>query len=183
MGSPLRVHFNALLASTGLQMPSPPLECNSLAAARAFLLESDRVMLLSAHQIHYEMQAGLLVALPHPAGNVVRPIGLTLRRDWRPTSTQQRLLEILRRSARDAAAGTSPAVQRRGSARPATDSGALSPGRLARRGVDSPFSAAQQPPRACRSPNHAREIERDLHLEAAVHVVQAPLDEMLAVVA
>ncbi|HEV7608458.1 MAG TPA: LysR family transcriptional regulator [Steroidobacteraceae bacterium] len=104
VGSPLRVHFNALLASTGLEMPSPPLECNSLAAARAFLLESDRIMLLSAHQIHYEMQAGLLVALPHPAGKVVRPIGLTLRRDWHPTSTQQRLLEILRRSARAAAA-------------------------------------------------------------------------------
>jgi DNA-binding transcriptional LysR family regulator len=103
-GSPLRVHFDALLASTGLPVQSPPLECNSLAAARAFLLESDRIMLLSAHQIHYEMLAGLLVALPHPAGNVTRPIGLTLRHNWRPTSTQQRLLEILRRNARTAAA-------------------------------------------------------------------------------
>jgi DNA-binding transcriptional LysR family regulator len=116
-GSPLRVHFNALLASTGLTLPSPPIECNSLAAARAFLLESDRIMLLSAHQIHYEMQAGLLVALPHPAGNVVRPIGLTLRRDWHPTSTQRRLLEILRRSARAAAAshaarGLAPSARR-----------------------------------------------------------------------
>jgi len=103
-GSPLRVHFNALLASTGHEQPDPPLECNSMAAARAFLLESDHVMLLSAHQIHYEMQAGLLVALPHPAGDVVRPIGLTLRRNWCPTTTQQRLLDILRLSARAAAA-------------------------------------------------------------------------------
>ena len=102
-GSPLRVHFNALMASTGLEMQSPPLECNSLAAARAFLLESDRIMLLSAHQIHYEKLAGLLVALPHPAGKVVRPIGLTLRHNWHPTGTQQRLLEILRRTARAAA--------------------------------------------------------------------------------
>jgi DNA-binding transcriptional LysR family regulator len=107
-GSPLRAHFNALLASTGFEMPSPPLECNSLAAARAFLLESDRIMLLSAHQIHYEMQAGLLVALPHPAGKVVRPIGLTMRRSWNPTNTQRRLLEILRRSARAAAASHAP---------------------------------------------------------------------------
>jgi DNA-binding transcriptional LysR family regulator len=103
-GSPLRVHFDALMASTGVETASPPLECNSLAAARAFLLESDRLMLLSAHQIHYEMQAGVLVALPHPAGKVVRPIGLTLRRDWRPTANQQTLLEILKRSARAAAA-------------------------------------------------------------------------------
>jgi LysR family transcriptional regulator, regulator for genes of the gallate degradation pathway len=103
-GSPLRVHFDALMASTGVETARPPLECNSLAAARAFLLESDRLMLLSAHQIHYEMQAGVLVALPHPAGKVVRPIGLTLRRDWRPTANQQTLLEILKRSARAAAA-------------------------------------------------------------------------------
>ncbi len=103
-GSPLRGHFDALMDSAGLRLPSPPLECNSLAAARAFLLESDRIMLLSAHQIHYEMKAGLLAALPHPAGNVVRPIGLTLRRNWHPTGTQQRLLEILRRNARGAAA-------------------------------------------------------------------------------
>ena len=103
-GSPLRVHFDALMASAGLALRSPPLECNSLAAARAFLLESDRIMLMSAHQIHYEMQAGVLVALPHPAGKVVRPIGLTLRREWRPTANQQTLLEILRRRAREAAA-------------------------------------------------------------------------------
>jgi len=103
-GSPLRVHFNSLLESMGHEHQIPPLECNSMAAARAFLLESDHVMLLSAHQIHYEMQAGLLVALPHPAGDVIRPIGLTLRRNWSPTHTQQQLLEILRRSARAAAA-------------------------------------------------------------------------------
>jgi LysR family transcriptional regulator, regulator for genes of the gallate degradation pathway len=103
-GSPLRVHFDTLMSAAGLAAQGPPLECNSLAAARAFLLESDRVMLMSAHQIHYEMQAGVLAALPHPAGRVVRPIGLTLRRDWRPTANQQTLLEILRRSARAAAA-------------------------------------------------------------------------------
>jgi DNA-binding transcriptional LysR family regulator len=111
--SPLRVHFNALIASTGREQQSPPLECNSMAAARAFLLESDHVMLLSAHQIHYEMQAGSLVALPHPAGDVVRRIGLTLRRNWRPTHTQGQLLDILRRSARAAAASHAASRPRR----------------------------------------------------------------------
>jgi LysR family transcriptional regulator, regulator for genes of the gallate degradation pathway len=103
-GSPLRAHFDALFASKGMELAVPSIACNSLGAARAFLLESDRLMLLSAHQVHYEMQAGLLVALPHPSGNVVRPIGLTLRRNWRPTSVQERLLDILRRVARAAAA-------------------------------------------------------------------------------
>ena len=97
-GSPLRAHFDAL------SLPTPSLESNSLAAARAFLLESDRLMLLSAHQIHYEMLAGSLIALPHPSGDVVRPIGLTLRREWRPTAVQEQLLQILRRVARDAGA-------------------------------------------------------------------------------
>jgi DNA-binding transcriptional LysR family regulator len=108
-GSPLRAHFDALLASKGMQLPDPSLECNSLGAARAFLLESDRLMLLSAHQIHYELAAGLLVTLPHPSGEVVRPIGLTFRRNWRPTPVQERLLDILRRVARAAAASHSRA--------------------------------------------------------------------------
>lgn len=103
-GSPLRAQFDALLADDRGHPPNPSLECNSLAAARAFLLESDRLMLLSAHQIHYEMLSGSLVAIPHPAGNVVRRIGLTLRKNWRPTAAQDDLLAILRRVARDAGA-------------------------------------------------------------------------------
>jgi len=95
-GTPLRAHFDKLFASAGLAPPARPIECNSLAAARALLLESDRIMLLSAHQTHYELQAGMLAALPHPAGNVVRPIGLTMRHDWRPTASQQRLLDLVR---------------------------------------------------------------------------------------
>lgn len=102
-GSPLRAHFDALFSEDEAR-PAPSLECNSVAAARAFLLESDRLMLLSAHQIHYEMLAGSLVALPHPSGKVVRRIGLTLRRKWRPTSAQEQLLDILRRVAREAGA-------------------------------------------------------------------------------
>ncbi len=111
-GSPLRAHFDALMCSAGVALQSPPLECNSLAAARAFLLESDRIMLMSAHQIHYEMQAGVLVALPHPAGKVVRPIGLTMRRAWQPTANQHVLLDILRHRARAAAASHASLRQR-----------------------------------------------------------------------
>ncbi|HKZ74634.1 MAG TPA: LysR family transcriptional regulator [Steroidobacteraceae bacterium] len=102
--TPLRAQFDALFAGAGLEAPRSPIECNSLVAARALLLESDRLMLLSAHQIHYELEAGLLKALPHPAGNVVRPIGITVRRGWRPTTVQQRLLEQIRLQARNAAA-------------------------------------------------------------------------------
>src|SRR5690606_4628583 len=71
-------------------------QCNSLIAARAFLMEGDYLMLSSMHQIHYDVRAGLLAALPHPGGVVTRSIGLTMRRNWQATPAQSRLLEVLR---------------------------------------------------------------------------------------
>ena len=94
--SPLRAHFDELFATAGVAPPSHPVQCNSLIAARAFLLESDCMMLSSAHQIHYELRAGLLRALPHPQGRVVRGIGLTMRRNWQPTRAQMHLLSLIR---------------------------------------------------------------------------------------
>ena len=102
-GTPLRAHFNEMFETAGLPAPTRAIECNSLIAARALLLESDRIMLLSAHQIHYELEAGLLIALPHPAGDVERPIGLTMRHDWHPTDSQRVLLDIVRRCSAEAA--------------------------------------------------------------------------------
>jgi len=99
-GSPLRRHFDQLFRSATGQPPAAPIECNSLVAARALLLRSDRAMLLSAQQAHHELAAGELIALPHPAGRVVREIGLTLRTDWRPTAAQAELLDLVRYIAR-----------------------------------------------------------------------------------
>ena len=95
-GSPLRRHFERLFTGASGPPPAAAIECNSLIAARALLLRSDRAMLLSAQQAHHELAAGELVALPHPAGRVVRAIGLTLRRDWQATAAQAQLLDILR---------------------------------------------------------------------------------------
>lgn len=98
-GTPLRSHFDALFESSGHAPPHRPIECNSLVAARSILLESDRLMLLSEHQTFYERRAGLLVALPHPAGRIARRIGLTMRSDWHPTAAQAHLLRIVRKVA------------------------------------------------------------------------------------
>jgi LysR family transcriptional regulator of gallate degradation len=97
--SPLRRHFDALVSRLGPKRAVAPIECNSLVAARSMLIASDRVMLLSEHQIHHELATGQLVALPHPFGPVTRSIGLTVRRDWRPTEVQAQLVEGLRRHA------------------------------------------------------------------------------------
>lgn len=95
-GSPLRGHFEALFAAAGVAPPVHSVQCNSLIAARAFLMEGDYLMLSSMHQIHYDVRAGLLAALPHPGGVVTRSIGLTMRRNWQATPAQSRLLEVLR---------------------------------------------------------------------------------------
>jgi DNA-binding transcriptional LysR family regulator len=97
--SPLRRQFDALLQAIGTDAPAQPIECNSLVAARALLMGSDRLLLLSRHQVRYELEAGQLVTLVHPLGNVTRAIGVTLRADWRPTPLQHQLLELLRRQA------------------------------------------------------------------------------------
>ena len=94
--SPLRRQFDALMQAIGTDAPAQPIECNSLVAARALLMGSDRLLLLSQHQVQYELQAGQLVTLVHPLGNVTRAIGVTVRADWRPTTLQHQLLELLR---------------------------------------------------------------------------------------
>jgi DNA-binding transcriptional LysR family regulator len=98
-GSPLRRHFDRLFRGATRDPPAAPVECNSLVAARGLLLSSDRAMLLSSQQVHHEITAGELIALPHPSGQVVRDIGFTLRKDWRPTAAQADFLETLRETA------------------------------------------------------------------------------------
>lgn len=98
-GTPLRRHFESLFADIGL--PTGTIECNCLEAARATLLGSDRVMLLSARQVMADVNAGVLATLPHPLGRVVRTIGLTFRAGWQPTEPQRVLTDLLRLNSRE----------------------------------------------------------------------------------
>lgn len=115
-GSPLRLQFDALFTGEACEPPATAIECNSLIAARAILMGSDRMMLLSAHQVHYELAVRQLAVLPHPSGRTMRAIGLTVRRDWIPTEAQRELLEVLRGQVRelglDAAPRPAPRIRR-----------------------------------------------------------------------
>jgi DNA-binding transcriptional LysR family regulator len=104
-GAPLRGQFDAVFSGSDGVAPTTTVECNSMIAARGLLLASDCLMLSSANQIHHELQGGELVLLPHPLGPRVRNIGLTMRRDWRPTPAQQALLDALRDQAQLIARG------------------------------------------------------------------------------
>jgi DNA-binding transcriptional LysR family regulator len=99
-GAPLRSDFETLFQLAGVPAPNHPLECNSLSSARAFLLATNRMMLVSPHHFRSELQAGTLRLTAHPAGPVVRPMGLICRRDWRPTRTQAALLDVIRQRSR-----------------------------------------------------------------------------------
>jgi len=108
-GAPLRADYETLFRLANVPAPERPLECNSLSSARAFLLATNRMMLVSPHHFRDELHLRTLTLIDHPAGPIVRPMGLISRRDWRPTTTQAGLLEVIRqrsRSAQEWAAGT-----------------------------------------------------------------------------
>lgn len=88
--SPLRQNFESLFLPG-----SPPeniVECNSLSAARVILMQSDRLMLLSDMQIKYEKEMEMLASRPLTSRGMSRPIGITIRTDWRPTRVQEELI-------------------------------------------------------------------------------------------
>lgn len=104
-GAPTRDRFEALFDGH----PNPPfdglVEASSLVLMRGLLLGSDRLTLISQHQIRHEQELGLLVQLAFPVADTARPIGITLRRDWRPTPTQRRFIDHIRAAGDDAADG------------------------------------------------------------------------------
>ncbi len=95
-GAPTRDHFERMFADGNTSQSL--IETSSLILVRGLLLESDRLAVISAHQIRHERQEGLLVALPFDMRETNRPIGLTLRRDWQPTKSQQLFLDAIRKA-------------------------------------------------------------------------------------
>lgn len=101
-GAPVREAFEALFRSGGIRPPKRIIESNSLVLIRDLLVESDRLALVSAHQIEREMDQGLVKILKvdgHDPRSTERSIGTTVRSDWRPTGTQLLLLELLDKAA------------------------------------------------------------------------------------
>lgn len=102
-GTPTRACFEALF--DGRPAPGSIVESSSLILIRGLLLGSDRLTLISSHQIRHEEHLQLLAPVPFEMQHTSRPIGLTLRRDWRPTATQNLFLEHLRQAGRRVGAG------------------------------------------------------------------------------
>lgn len=77
--TPAHVLFRQLLQEHALAEPQNSIETSSLSTVRGLLLESDSVALLSAHQIYFEQQSGVLAVLPISLDKTSRPIGVTTR--------------------------------------------------------------------------------------------------------
>lgn len=100
-GTPTRDHFEAIFFDAGMELPGSVIESSSLILVRGLLQESDRLTVISAHQVLQEQKLGLLESLPFDMRHTRRPIGLTMRKNWKPTAIQQIFLELLRDKGRD----------------------------------------------------------------------------------
>ncbi len=92
-GTPTRALFETMFAG---DCPQHIVETSSLVLVRGLLVGSDRLAIISAHQMKHVEQLGLFCRLDFEIPNTHRDIGITLRQDWQPTATQSRFLSLLR---------------------------------------------------------------------------------------
>jgi LysR family transcriptional regulator of gallate degradation len=80
-GTPLRETLEQFFERQGEAVPSPAVETGDLALLRGLLVSSDMLTVLSAHQLHHEVQTGQLVVLPFEMPGMERSIGITTRKN------------------------------------------------------------------------------------------------------
>ncbi|MBA3069706.1 MAG: LysR family transcriptional regulator [Hyphomonas sp.] len=98
---PTRVHFeNFFLGKIG-RVPSSIIECSSPVAVREMLLGADRLSFMSKRQLSREIAEGRLMAVVEDIAGTEREIGLTTRKDWKPTRVRAAFIDILREVARE----------------------------------------------------------------------------------
>lgn len=105
-GTPARSLFNRLIAAKDPAALRGVIECSSQIVIRELLLGSDRLTFISSHQIEHEQQEGILTVLNIDMPPVERPIGITTRKDWQPTTTQRLFISIVRSLAQSLAQTT-----------------------------------------------------------------------------
>lgn len=90
---PVRGFFDRLFNEN---QPVSIVEASSLITTRGILIGSDRLTIMSAHQIQVEENQELLCRLDFDLSETPRQIGLTLRQNWQPTASQSLMLQLLR---------------------------------------------------------------------------------------
>ncbi len=93
-GSPMRLIWESFFQDAGVALPERRVECGSILLARELMREGEWLGLMSPHQFRLEEELGVLTRIGGAVPGSVRPIGLTLRRNWRPTAIQRVFLEL-----------------------------------------------------------------------------------------
>lgn len=91
-GTPMRRLWEKMFADAGVNPPAAPVSCGSVLAIRSLLLEGDYLTLLSPDQIARDLESGLITAIGGPLPGTSRPIGVTTRAGWQPTTLQAEFL-------------------------------------------------------------------------------------------
>ena len=112
-GAPTRAYFESMFPPAARERLPGLIETSSLIVVRGALLRSDRLTLISEHQIVTEQSLGLLAALPVATPGSHRRIGLTIRRGWRPTATHELLMEHIRAACAELAPAVSAPAARK----------------------------------------------------------------------
>ncbi len=94
--TPARTLFDQVLKNNHIASPEHAVETSSLSTVRGMLLESDRIALLSEHQIYYDQKYNVLTVLPLELKDTYRPIGVTMRSHTAPSPAAQLFLDSLR---------------------------------------------------------------------------------------
>ena len=94
-GTPTREFFNAHFKEQLNEREMSLVETTSHILTREVLLGSDRLTLVSRHQLEHEIKAGQLAVMPYALTHTRRSIGFMLRRDWKATASQQKFIDIL----------------------------------------------------------------------------------------
>ena len=98
-GTPTRSIFESTFTDAGVDVPTQLVETGSQILVRSLLLGSDRLTMISEHQIQHELSLGVLKTLPYDLLHSCRPIGISLRDGWKPTNTQLSFIKLLRSAA------------------------------------------------------------------------------------
>ncbi|MBV9882608.1 MAG: LysR family transcriptional regulator [Sphingomonadaceae bacterium] len=92
-GAPLLRVWRALFDDEGVPVPDAPVTAGSVLLIRGLLASSHFLTLLSPHQVSGDPE---LIMIGAPIEKTRRPIGLTMRADWRPAPAQRAFLDLLR---------------------------------------------------------------------------------------
>ncbi|MES0880634.1 LysR family transcriptional regulator [Roseibium sp. SCP14] len=98
-GTPTRRQFEKLFREAGKEPVEQLVDTGSLILMRGVLRGSDRLALISVHQMRDDVDSGHVIRIPYNLPDIERPIGITTRTGWRPTPMHSRFAEYLREAA------------------------------------------------------------------------------------